>query len=141
MEKSKNSLRLGRRARWPRCETLRYSRRLMLLGCDEMSWRTWILRICTTMQKLNSEEVMRLCMCDGARPPAAVHLDVVLFCSCQKSIGGYRVCGSGLSKLAIGLIQETSMLSGLPSDGLASLGVILIAGLPSFAPKLGCRKS
>src|SRR5690625_5920121 len=88
-----------------------------------MSWHNWMLQICTTIPKLNSGDVMRLCMCDGARPPAAVHLDVVLFCSCQNSIGGYRVCGSGLSKLAIGLIQETSMLSGLPSDGLASLGV------------------
>src|SRR5690625_3526795 len=141
MPKSENSLRQGRRARWPRCETLRYSKQLMLLGYDEMSWRSWILRICTTIPKLNSGDVMRLCMCDGARPPAAVHLDVVLFCSCQNSIGGYRVCGSGWSKLAIGLIQEPSMLSGSPSDGLASLGVILIAGLPSFAPKLGCRKS
>src|SRR5699024_5281700 len=59
MPKSKNSLRQGRRARWPRCETLRYSRRLMLLGCDEMSWRSWILRICTTIPKLNSGEGMR----------------------------------------------------------------------------------
>src|SRR5699024_9073052 len=108
LPKSKNSRRQGRRARWPRCETLRYSRRLMLLGCDEMSWRSWILRICTTIPKLNSGDVMRLRMCDGARPPAAVHLDVVLFCSCQNSSGGSRVCGSGLSKLAIGLIPESS---------------------------------
>src|SRR5690625_6609052 len=113
----------------------------MLLFCYDMSWWSWFLLLFSTTTTLISGDVMLLCMFYDATRPAAVHLVDVLFCSCQNSIGGYRVCGSGLSKLAIGLIQETSMLSGLPSDGLASLGVILIAGLPSFAPKLGCRES
>src|SRR5699024_5705354 len=106
-----------------------------------MSWHNWISQICTTAPKPNIREATRLCMCDGGKPQAAARLDVARCCVFQNASGGYQVWRSGSRKPATGLIQESLMLFGSPSDEPESPGAILIADLPSFEPKLGCRKS